>query len=230
MIPLILIPGHLCGQWLYPEGMVPDGFDVLPLADTTQDDDIGAMADRVLASGPDRFAVAGLSMGGMVAMELMARAPDRILGACLMDTDPTPARPREIEWRNGLIDQGLAVYAQTFVSRFFLHDPAAPLAGVVLDHMQSVPGRIARAQARALDARRNMAPLISDFAGPVEVVVGADDRVCPPRLHRDLCDALPGARATEIPDCGHLATLEHPKIVSDVLQRLAGRIDAARQG
>ena len=172
MIPLILIPGHLCGRWLYPEGMVPDGFDVLPLADTTQDDDIGAMADRVLASASDRFAVAGLSMGGMVAMELMARAPDRILGACLMDTDPTPARPREIEWRNGLLDQGLAVYAQTFVSRFFLHDPAAPLAGVVLNHMQNVPGRIARAQARALDARRNMAPLISDFAGPVEVVVG----------------------------------------------------------
>ena len=95
MATVVLVPGHLCDASLYaPQRAALAGHEVV-LADTRSDDTIGAMADRLLESAPERFVVAGLSMGGMVAMEVMARAPGRLLGACLMDTDPTAARPRE---------------------------------------------------------------------------------------------------------------------------------------
>jgi pimeloyl-ACP methyl ester carboxylesterase len=226
MVTVVLVPGHLCDASLYaPQFAALAGHEVV-LADTTRDDTIGAMADRLLAQAPERFVVAGLSMGGMVAMEAMARAPARLLGACLMDTDPTPAREREVEWRNALLDQGFADYVETFVGRFYLHDAqvAARLGPETRAAMLRTPEPVARAQARALDRRRDMAPLIAGFAAPVEIVVGAEDRVCPPRLHGPLAAALPAARLTEIPGCGHIATLERPAEVNARLAALLARI------
>jgi pimeloyl-ACP methyl ester carboxylesterase len=228
MATVVLVPGHLCDASLYaPQREVLAGHEVV-LADTRSDDTIGAMADRLLASAPERFVVAGLSMGGMVAMEVMARAPGRLLGACLMDTDPTPAREREIEWRNALLDQSFADYVETFVGRFYLHDEAvaARFGPATRATMLATPKPVARAQARALDTRREMVPLIAGFAAPVEIVVGSQDRVCPARLHGPLAAALPAARLTEIPGCGHIATLERPAEVNARLAALLARIGA----
>ena len=226
MVAVVLVPGHLCGAWLYaPQRDVLAGHEV-SLAATGADDSIDGMAERLLAAAPDSFAIAGLSMGGMVAMEVIARARDRVLGACLMDTDPTPARPREVEWRADLLDQGFEAYVDTFVGRFYAHDSgvAARLGPETRARMLETPEPVARAQARALDGRREMAPLIAGFAGPVEIVVGAEDRVCPPRLHAPLAAALPGARLTEIPRCGHITTLECPTEVANRLAAMLARI------
>lgn len=96
-LPVIWVPGHLCGAWLYaPQLAVFGGGRETIMADTLSDDSLGAMAGRLLAGAPERFVVAGLSMGGMVAMEAMARAPERVAGAVLMDTDPSRARERDI--------------------------------------------------------------------------------------------------------------------------------------
>jgi pimeloyl-ACP methyl ester carboxylesterase len=226
MVTVVLVPGHLCDASLYaPQFAALAGHDVR-LADTTADDTIGGMADRLLGRMPGRFVIAGLSMGGMVAMEVMARGPDRVLGACLMDTDPTPAREREIAWRQGLLDQGFETYVETFVGRFYAHDAgtAARLGPETRDRMLATPEAVARAQASALDRRRDMAPLIAGFPAPVEVIVGAEDRVCPPKLHGPLAAGLPGARLTEIPGCGHIATLERPAAVNERLAALLARV------
>lgn len=226
MATIVLVPGHLCDASLYaPQREVLAGHEVV-LADTRSDDTIGAMADRLLMSAPERFVIAGLSMGGMVAMEVMARAPARLLGACLMDTDPTPAREREVEWRTALLDHSLADYVETFVGRFYLHDEAAAarLGPVTRATMLATPEPVARAQGRALDRRRDMVPLIAGFAAPVEIVVGAEDRVCPARLHAPLAAALPAARLTEIAGCGHIATLERPAEVNARLAALLVRL------
>ncbi|HET7410705.1 MAG TPA: alpha/beta hydrolase [Paracoccaceae bacterium] len=228
MVAVVLVPGHLCtAEWLYaPQIEALAGRETV-LADTTRDDTIGAMADRLLAAAPERFVIAGLSMGGMVAMEVMARAPDRVLAACLMDTDPTAARKREVEWRNGLLAQGLPTYVETFVGRFFMHDEegAAHLGAEIRDRMLDSPEPLARAQARALDTRREMAPLIAGFPHPVELLVGAEDRVCPARLHEPLVDIMPAARLTVIRDCGHIASLECASEVNAHLMRLIDEVD-----
>ena len=94
-LPIIWIPGHLCGAWLYaPQFAVFGGGRETIMADTHSDDSLGDMAERLLAGAPERFVLAGLSMGGMVAMEVLARAPERVAGAVLLDTDPTRARDR----------------------------------------------------------------------------------------------------------------------------------------
>ena len=225
MVAVILVPGHLCaGDWLYaPQIEALAGRRIL-LADTTRNDTVGGMADRLLAQAPERFAIAGLSMGGMVAMEVIARAPERVVAACLMDTDPTAARPREVEWRRNLLDEGFATYVDTFVGRFFLHDEdeAARLGSEIRARMLDTPEPIARAQAHALDTRREMVPLIAGFPRPVEILVGEEDRVCPPRLHKLLADAMPAARLTGIRACGHIATLES---AADVNARLLHLLD-----
>ena len=228
MVAIVLVPGHLCtAEWLYAPQIEALAGRRIVMADTTRDDTIGGMADRLLARAPERFFIAGLSMGGMVAMEVMARAPERVVGACLMDTDPTPARPREVEWRQGLLAQGLEAYVDTFVGRFFLHDPeeAAHLGAEIRERMLATPETVARAQARALDTRREMAPLIAGFPHAVGILVGAEDRVCPPKLHEPLCDVLPGARLTVIQDCGHIATLECAADVNAHLMHLLDEIE-----
>jgi pimeloyl-ACP methyl ester carboxylesterase len=229
-LPIVWIPGHLCGPWLYaPQLGVFGGARETIIADTMQDDNLGAMADRLLEGAPERFVVAGLSMGGMVAMEVLARAPERVAGAVLLDTDPTRARAKEIEWRSGLMKrarrEGLDAYVEKFVERFYLHSPAAAekLGPLTRQMMGETPVEIARAQARALDARRDMVPLIAGYAGPVEVIVGAEDKVCPPLLHGPIAAALPGTELTEIPDCGHLATIEAPEPVNARIAALLER-------
>jgi pimeloyl-ACP methyl ester carboxylesterase len=224
MPPLIFVPGHMCGPWLYAPQMAlwPDA----ALADTAQDDTVAGMAERVLASAPQHFAIAGLSMGGMVAMEVMARAPERVLGACLMDTDPNAAREREVDWRAGLLADGVDHYIGTFVERFYLHDPtvAARLGPMTREKMAITREPVIRAQVNALDTRREMAPLISGYRGAVEIIVGAEDRVCPPKVHAPLLEALPNAVLTEIPGCGHIATLEAPQAVNERLDAWLTRI------
>lgn len=234
MLPIVWIPGHLCGPWLYaPQLGAFGGTRETILADTTRDDDLGTMAERLLDAAPPHFVLAGLSMGGMVAMEVMARAPERVAGAVLMDTDPSRAREREIEWRAGLLDraarEGLEAYVARFVQRFYLHDTAVAgrLGELTRQMMAETPLEIARAQARALDRRREMVPLIAGYAGPVEVIVGAEDRVCPPLLHKPIAEALADAVLTEIPGCGHLATIEAPDPVNARIAALLARVDGS---
>ena len=225
MIPLVWVPGHLCSAWLYAPlmGRWPGPETV---AETTRDDSLATMAARLLAETEGPLALAGLSMGGMVALEAMAAAPDRIAGALLMDTDPFAARERETAWRAGEMAAGPESYIARFTAKFFAHDAAVAerLGPAARAQAAAMVPEVIAAQARALDTRRDMMPLVEGFEAPVEIVVGAEDRVCPPKLHRPLAEALPGAVFTEIPGCGHLATVEAPEAVAARLDALAARI------
>lgn len=231
-LPIVLIPGHLCGSWLYAPLQPALAGREVTLAETHLDGTIHGMAERLLAAAPPRFVVAGLSMGGMVATEVMALAPERVAGACLIDTDPTPARPKEIAWRWGLLGSGLAVYVDAFVERFYAHDRgvAQRLGPSTRASMVAVADDVARTQARALDSRRDMAGEIEGYSGPVTLIAGAEDRVCPPFLHGVLAARLADAQVIEIAGCGHLSTLERPEPVTRALQDLIGRAEATTVG
>src|SRR3712207_6338118 len=101
---LILLPGLLCDQRLYA-GQLPAlatiAEEIIP--DLTQDESIGAMADRVLAEAPERFALSGLSMGGYVALEIMRRAGPRVTKLALLDTQARPDTEEAKARRRGLM-------------------------------------------------------------------------------------------------------------------------------
>jgi len=230
-MPIVWVPGHLCGPWLYAPQLAAFGANhPTIIADTLSDDDLGAMAERLLARAPRRFIVAGLSMGGMIAMEAMTRAPERIAGAVLMDTDPTAARPRELEWRKGLLAEasrnGLPTYIDRFIPRFFAHDAeiASKLEPLVRAMALEMPAKVVHQQAHALDSRRNMLAQLEGFAAPVEVIVGSADRICPPQLHPPIVEACSNATLSELPGVGHLATLEAPEDVNRCIAAFLARV------
>ncbi len=227
---IVLIPGHLCDARLYaPQRPLLDAHGAVRVAETRLDESIEGMAARLLAEVPGRFAALGLSMGGMVATALLARAPERVLGAALLDTDPFPARPVETAWRAEQVarvrTEGLGPYIDAFTSRFFAHAPerSAALVAETRAMMRSTPVETFERQSRALDGRGDTRAAVAAYSGPLAVIWGGEDRVCPPRLHAEIA-AAPTAAATEIPDCGHLATLEAPEAVNRALERWLARL------
>ena len=124
-----------------------------------------------------------------------------------------------------MLARGLEAYIDAFVPQFFRHDAevAERLGPLTRIKMGQTSEPVALAQARALDARRDMVPLIAGYAGPVEIIVGADDKVCPPRLHHPLAEVLSGATLTEIAHCGHIATVEAPQAVNARIAALLER-------
>ena len=86
-MPLVLLPGLLCDAalWRHQTETLADLAEII-VADVTQEDQAGAMAQRILADAPDEFALAGLSMGGYLAFEILRQAPDRVTRLALLDT------------------------------------------------------------------------------------------------------------------------------------------------
>lgn len=233
MTPVVFIPGHLCTHDIYAPQIASLGARAHLVADTMQDDTLGAMADRVLANAPDRFVMAGLSMGGMIAMEVMARAPGRVAGALLMDTDPNAARPKENEYRTKMMErvraEGLHVFVDQFTPRLYGH--SAEVSAMHLEDaramMGAMPLDVFYRQSNALMTRRDMLPLMANVSCPVTVIVGSEDVICPPVVHRSLADSLPNSTYVEIPRCGHIASLEAPEDVNAALAALLTQADAA---
>jgi len=102
--PLVLLPGLLNtpALWAAQVDALSDIADP-QVADLTRDESIDALADRVLAEAPPRFALAGLSMGGYVALAVALRAPDRVERLALLDTNARADRPEQSERRRELI-------------------------------------------------------------------------------------------------------------------------------
>ncbi|MCI4660803.1 MAG: alpha/beta hydrolase [Neomegalonema sp.] len=222
---LVMIPGHLCERSIYaPQFKAFWNQADIQLADVNHDGTVQEMAQRLLASFEGPLALMGLSMGGMVAMEAIAAAPERISGAALICTDPTPARETEVQWRlqhmDAVRDQdSLEPYVTPFVANFFAHssEAAEQLGPQMRALMMAADREVFLRQCHALNHRRDMLPSLAAFTGPLAVICAAQDRLCPPLLHRKIVNACPEAAYTEIPDCGHMATLENPHAVIQAL-------------
>src|SRR5205809_3821515 len=103
-VPILLVPGLNCSPRLYsPQIPALWRFGPVTVADHTRDDTMAAIAARILAAAPPRFALAGLSMGGYIALEMLRQAPDRVLRLALLDTGARADSPEQRERRLRLI-------------------------------------------------------------------------------------------------------------------------------
>jgi len=207
--PLVLLPAMGCDGQLWARQVVDLSDITHPmLGDLTVDDTLEAMAARVLAHAPPRFAVAGVSLGGYVALEIVRQAPDRVQRVALFGTRASmQMRPRTVA------DQGLLATAPHA-------DPA--LTPIVSGPVQAMAERVGAAvferQQRALLARPDIAPAIAAVRVPTLVAVGDRDRICLPADARELADRITDARFHEIRNCGHLAPIERPGEVTMLLR------------
>jgi pimeloyl-ACP methyl ester carboxylesterase len=223
-LPIVLVPGLNCSARLYAE-QIPAlwRFGPVMVADQRRDDSIAAIARRILAAAPPRFALAGLSMGGYIAFEIMRQAPQRVAKLALLDTGARPETPEQTQARWPRIELAEA-------GRFAeVADVQFPLLVHRQRHGDEALKRLVRAMAeetgpdaflrqqQAIIGRPDSRPGLSANACPTLVLVGDGDELTPPALAQEIAAGIPGARLVVIPECGHLSTLERPQAVTEAL-------------
>lgn len=218
---IVLLPGLLCDRRLFAAQLPALAtMGETMVADLTRDADIGAMAERVLAMAPARFALAGLSMGGYVAFEILRQAPERVTRLALLDTqaraDTEVARSR----RRGLMALAAKGEFRGVSPRLlpaFLHPDRLgdrELTGTVQAMAESVGKEAFLRQQQAIMARPDSRPDLPKIACPTLVLAGREDAVTPPKRQIEMARAIPDATLVLLPRCGHLAPLERPEAVT----------------
>jgi pimeloyl-ACP methyl ester carboxylesterase len=219
--PLVLLPGLLCDRLLFaPQLPALASLREVLIPDLTQDDSIEGMARRVLDTAPDRFALAGLSMGGYVALEIMRLAPGRVSRLALLDTRARSDTPEETARRRGLLELSAKGEFRCVTPRLLpllihpdrLADDA--LTGVVMAMAEAVGREGFFRQQQALIAREDRREMLGTIAVPTLVLCGREDALTPLAMHLELAAAIREATLVVIPKCGHLAPLERPQAVT----------------
>ncbi len=228
-VPLLLLPGQLCDERLWRDPATALADVAAPMfGDLTQDDSIPAMAARALAAAPPAFALAALSMGGYVALEIMRQAPERVLRLALLDTTARPENPARATLRRA--DMSAVTLAKETGSRFagitprllpqFIHASRLhdPVAQDVMDMTARVGPTVYMRQQTAILARPDARPTLPTIAVPTLIGVGETDAVTPPRLAEEMAAAIPDSRFHVFVRCGHLPPMEDPAATAEILR------------
>jgi pimeloyl-ACP methyl ester carboxylesterase len=184
---------------------------------------MAAIAARILADAPPRFALAGLSMGGYIAFAMLRLAPERIAKLALLDTSARPDTAEQSAAREKFIAMAeagkLSEVVDTLTPRF-LHRSRhndATLKRVVRDMSADTGPEAFVRQQKAIKSRPDSRPLLAGIRCPSLVVVGDGDELTPPELSKEICAGISGARLVVVPECGHLSTVEKPDAVNAAL-------------
>lgn len=226
---LILLPGLMCDAAVWaPQcaALQAQAQCVVPAYGLC--DSLSAMAQQVLSQAPsERFSLAGHSMGGRVALEVLRLAPQRVARLALLDTgaQPLPAGAdgeRERVGRLALLSQarrqGMRVMGSQW-ARAMVHPDQrdTPLFDAVLDMLERSSADQFAAQINALLTRPDASALLPTIRCPTLVLCGREDSWNPPVQHERMRDAIANAELCVIERCGHMSTLEQPQAVNDAL-------------
>jgi pimeloyl-ACP methyl ester carboxylesterase len=224
--PLVLVPGLLCDALLWQDP-IQDLADISDcwVADHTGASDMAKLAGNILAAVPfERFALAGLSMGGYVAMEIMRQTPARVTRLALLDTSAHPDTPEQTERRLAFVDlaeRGRFMSVTDALLPLLIHRARAGDAALVatIRCMARNIGRQAFAyQQKAIISRADSRSLLPHISCPALVLCGRQDQLTPLDRHEEMARAISGARLVVVEDCGHLSTLEQPQEVSRAMR------------
>ncbi|MBK5102721.1 MAG: alpha/beta fold hydrolase [Burkholderiales bacterium] len=225
--PLVLVPGLLCDAqlWRHQVENLSDTADIW-IADHTRSDTMAGVARDVLADAPfASFALAGLSMGGFVALEIMRQAPRRVTRLALLDTTATADLREQTLQRMefiALAESGEFHWITEILLPLYLHpsrlaEPA--LAGVIRAMAENIGKDAFVRQEKAIVSRADSLGLLPAIDCPTLVLCGRQDERTPLARHEEIAAAIAGARLEVIEDCGHLSTLERPAEVNAALRR-----------
>ena len=227
---LILVPGLMCDARVWEDQTRELGLSTtVTIPDHGSADSLGAMAEAIIAAAPARFAIAGHSMGGRVALEVFRRAPERVQGIALLDTayaaravgaegeDEAAKRYAllDIAKRNGTRTMG-AVWVQKMVHRDRLFETS--LMDAILDMFGRKSRDIFAAQIKALLDRPDAEPLLARIKCPALVLCGRQDTWSPVEVHEQMAAKIRDSRLVVIEDCGHMSTMERPAEVTAAMR------------
>lgn len=227
---LVLLPGMLCDAafWRAQSGALADICEPLvpsfgPL------DNFDAMAEVVLASAPERFALAGHSMGGRVALEVYRRAPDRVSHLALLATDyrghaGEDARAAEAARRDAILAridaEGMRGFARMWVKQVVARENLsdATLVTAIVEMMARHGREIGAAQTLAGLERRDQAEVLAQVRCPTLVCAGSEDALRPVAVHRDMAARIAGSRLAVIEGSAHMVAMERPADVTAAMR------------
>jgi pimeloyl-ACP methyl ester carboxylesterase len=224
-MPILLVPGLAGSPRIYAP-LVPPlwRFGPVTVANHIRDNNLGAIARRILAEAPPRFALAGHSMGGYIAFEIFRQAPERVAKLALISTQARPDTPEARENRRVMIARVQAgQYHDVLDGLFagFVH-PArqgdADLRKLVHDMGDDVGADGFVRQQTAIMSRTDSRPTLAMIACPTLVLTGDADNTIPNAMSVEMAEGIHGARLVIVPECGHLAQLEQPRAVAAALE------------
>jgi pimeloyl-ACP methyl ester carboxylesterase len=223
-LPIIFVPGLNCSPRLYAE-QIPALWQSGPviIADHRGDETMSGIARRILADAPPHFALAGLSMGGYVALAIMREAPDRVDRLALLDTGARADTPEQSERRKLQIEMALSGRFAEIADLqwpFLVHkdrqNDEALRRIVRLMAEETGPEAFVRQQ-RAIMTRPDSRSTLAAIRCPTLVLVGEGDQLTPPDLAKEIHGLVAGSRLVVVPDCGHLSAIERPAAVTQAL-------------
>ena len=218
---LLLVPGLLCDRRLWQaqvEGLRHSA--ECTVADISSADTVAAMAAAAIARmPPGPFAVAGLSMGGYVALEVARQAAPRLRGLALLDTNARPDSEQATADRRRMMklaETDFERVVNALLPRLLApaHMRDAKLVAVVKAMAKDTGVEAYRRQQEAIIGRVDSRPHLARIACPTLVLCGKEDALTPVALHEEMANAIPGARLVVAPQCGHLSPLEQPQVVT----------------
>ncbi|MCF6315834.1 MAG: alpha/beta hydrolase [Marinosulfonomonas sp.] len=223
--PLVMIPGLACTEALFADQVtvLAQGREVI-IGDHMRHDNMADIAAHILAAAPERFALAGLSMGGYISLEIIRQAPERVARLALLDTSARADTADKSALRRealGLVAAGkyMAVCHSTLdLSIAASRHGDATLKAAIIDMAVDTGAHVWAMQTRAIIGRADSVPMLGQIACPTLVVVGDEDQLTPPELADEMAGAIAGARLEVIADCGHMSTMERPDQLTGLLQ------------
>ncbi len=226
-LPSVFVPGLLATPRLYADQIAKLwAFGPVMIADHTRDDTIPAIARRLLASAPPRFALIGLSMGGYISLEVVRQAPERVARLALLDTSARPDAPEQSAGRRALLALAQAGRFSEIADRLFTSLVAAgqrdneTLRQLVRFMAEEVGPEAFGRQQNAIMTRPDARANLASVRCPTLVLVGDADTITPPDRASEIATGIRGSRLVTVADCGHLSTLERPGEVSQALTEL----------
>ncbi|WJR77484.1 alpha/beta hydrolase [Bradyrhizobium sp. NP1] len=223
-MPILLVPGLVSSPRIYAP-VIPAlwRFGPVTIANHIRDDNMGAIARRILAEAPPRFALAGHSMGGYIAFEIMRQAPDRVAKLALINTQARPDTPEATARRRALMARAQngeyhAVLDELFAG--FVHPSRqgdAALRQLVHDMGDDVGPQAFIRQQTAVMSRPDSRPALAWIRCPTLVLTGDEDNTIPNMLSVEMANGIHGAKLVILQDCGHLPQPEQPQATCDAL-------------
>jgi len=208
MIPTVFIPALLCDDALYADVIAALAGRVEPHVMASPKPVMGDSVTDILSRAPARFALAGTSYGGNLALEIALAAPERVAALWLMGCNPAAPAAGGPDLPGGLRATPNAVI--DMLAGLVAHKDHDAAAAAFRGMARRVGGAAGAAQAQALAGRSEVASRLAGLHMPALVLWGEDDALVPMPVGRALADALPHARFHALPVCGHLPTLERP--------------------
>lgn len=224
-LPLVLIGGTLCNEQLWQPLIAQLGSDKVHCVNAQGADSASLLSQRLLDVLPQRFCLVGFSLGAIVALQMLADAPQRIAGLALLSVNPLSDAPENAAARRRAVEQARSEGVGNWLSRTLwpryvapqrLHDAA--LHHTIIQMAEACGVERFAQQTEIAISRNDHRRALAQFAAPVLILGGAHDPICTPQHHRAAAEAAACERWVTLPECGHFLPLEDPRGVATLLR------------